>query len=180
MDVKSGKRQTKSVTNSQAGQSLLEFVLLLPSLLGLSVILIRVNTAIQRAIVDQQYARQQALFLTVHSPIYPNRRLIAGSFTRALKSNQMVIGLSENVANVASNYVAQASTEYIARKPGLGSDEPQKEPNERAKVRIRSTVTLCTQSNSLADGTVILPDNRPNTLTSNSGFDFCKGVVNEL
>ncbi len=171
--------RASGASDSQAGQSLLEFVLLLPALLGLCVIMIRTNTAIQRAIVDQQYARQQALFLTIHSPIYPNRRLIMGSFIRTNKSNQMVIGLSENIANTTSNYVAQASTEYIARKPGLGSDEPQKEPLERAKIRIRSTVTLCTQSNSLADGTVIMPTSRPYTLSSKSKFAFCKNLVNE-
>ena len=174
-----GRGSLALVRASESGQSLLEFVLLLPILLGFSVIMIRTNTAIQRGIVDQQYARQQALYLTVHSPIYPNRRLIRGSFTqRGRESNQMVIGLSENPAVTTSTYTARASTTYIARKRGLGSEEPKSEPEERANVRIRSTVTLCTQPNVLKNGDVIKPDNQPYTLKESSEFVFCKGLVN--
>jgi len=51
MDVK--------IIENNKGQSLFEFILLLPVLLGFSTILIRINTAIQISIVNQQFTRDQ-------------------------------------------------------------------------------------------------------------------------
>jgi hypothetical protein len=51
-------------TDGEAGQSLLEFLLMFPMLLALVIVLIRVNTAIQISIVNQQYARAQTFVLT--------------------------------------------------------------------------------------------------------------------
>jgi len=47
--------------SSERGQSVLEFVFMLPILLGLIVIMVRSNTVIQMSIVNQKYARAQAL-----------------------------------------------------------------------------------------------------------------------
>jgi hypothetical protein len=130
------------------GQSLIEFLLLLPLLVGTVVILVRVNTAIQISIVNQQYARAQALFIAHHSPNFPRLRHHDRFLERV--SNQMVIGVSENNRpddDDGSDYVPAASTQIVARSRKLaGTDGNAGEiPDLRGKVRIRNTISLCTQ-----------------------------------
>jgi hypothetical protein len=132
------------VSLKEEGQSILEFLLLLPILIGMAVILVRLNTAIQVGIVNQQYSRSQVLFLTYNSPFYPELskqpRLISTS------SNQMIVGVSDNVAGSAE-YQPRATVQLISRNPKIqGPDSPKEEPQLRGKVRIRNTVTLCTQT----------------------------------
>jgi hypothetical protein len=136
------------VVRNQRGQSILEFLLTLPLMLGLVLILVRVNSAIQVSIVNQQYARSHALWLTFNSPVYPQLRLREGSLT-ANGDNQMVIGVAGNPApEGGAKFPPEAATSYVARKKGFESvGEGEKEANERAQVRIRDTVTLCTQVN---------------------------------
>jgi hypothetical protein len=130
----------------ESGQSIVEFLLMLPMLVGLVLILLRVNTAIQVSIVDQQYARSHALWLNFNSPVYPQLALREPHLT-AQQDNQMVIGVSDNVApEDGSNFQPVASTSYVARKKGQ-ADSSDPESSKRANVRIRDTVTICTQSN---------------------------------
>lgn len=131
------------------GQSVIEFVLMLPMLLGLVVTLIRINTAIQISIVNQQYARAQILYLTFNSPFYPQ---ISYQEKQANEgSNQMVVGVSENTADAQTgDYTPEASIQMITRSKRVNApDTPGEEPDTRAKVRIRDTVTLCTRDYSL-------------------------------
>jgi hypothetical protein len=179
------------IANGEKGQSLLEFLLMLPMMIGLIVIMSRVNTAIQASIVDQQYARMQTLWLTFNSPVYPKLGL-QNSELNGKNYNQMMIGVSDNEITSDSNQ-PKASTTMITRTPALAaaaSNEPQQEPQSRANVRIRNTVSLCTQAN-LVGGTPILPIAVTNAsaslptvaaagaynLPENSVFDYCRGLT---
>ncbi len=139
---------------TQEGQSILEFLLLLPIMVGIVAVMIKVNSLIQMAIVNQQYARSQALFLTYNSPVYPELRFRAGnSGMEAQGYSQMVVGVSENIADGGSEYEPEASTQNILRTIGqpIGNDDPRFEGSRlRGLVRVRNTVTLCTQTNSVA------------------------------
>ena len=132
------------MTQSQEGQSIVEFLVTLPLMIGLVVVMIRVNSAIQISIVNQQYARTQTLRLAYNSPFYPEkdkRSALIGS-----KMNQLIVGVSENQPTSGS-FIPEASVQRVTRLPtAQGPDAPQEEPKQRAKVRIRDTVTLCTQS----------------------------------
>ncbi len=135
----------EQIALDEAGQSVIEFLMLLPMLVGLTVLLVRINTAIQISIVDQQYGRAQTLFLTSNSPFYPSLGLQAGLIRD--RTHQMVVGVSENPAPLGGKYVPFASTQLIARsKKARASDVAKEEPALRANVRIRNSVTLCTQS----------------------------------
>lgn len=140
-----GKPERQDGQDGQSGQSLLEFLLMLPLMIGLVLILVRVNTAIQVSIVNQQYARMHALWLAFNSPSYPNLNLRERQITRK-KDNQMVIGVSDNAPDGQGEYTPAAATAYIARKKGA-PDSDDKEADKRALVRIRDTVTICTQPN---------------------------------
>lgn len=167
----------------EAGQSLIEFLLMLPLLIGMVIILIRVNTAIQISIVDQQYARAQALFLTFNSPFYPklNIQQVLGQS----KINQMMVGVSDNVAPESGSYSPTATVQRITRTlANVGSDSPKEEPIQRGKVRIRNTVTLCTPTYYLASGPIVQLGGNPigivgvSNLNEGSRFNtFCEGYI---
>jgi hypothetical protein len=130
-------------TGGEEGQSVLEFLLMLPMMIGLVMILVRVNTAIQISINDQQYARAHTLNLNFNSPVYPfidlrERELVP------FKYNHMLLGVANE--EVKEDPHPKATTHYVARRKGV-PDRDDKTPNERALVRVRDTVTLCTQAN---------------------------------
>jgi len=80
-----------------SGQAMVEFLLLLPAVVILIAVLVRVNLAIQVSIVNQQYARAQALWLAFNSPVYPELRHRVKNFQSGTKLfNEMVIGVSQN------------------------------------------------------------------------------------
>lgn len=137
-----GVEPCKRFKEDQEGQSVLEFLLFLPVFLTLLLLLYRIQLAIQVSIVNQQYARSQALFLTFNHPYYPE--LVRQGLMRQYPLNQMVLGVSDNLAS-GESYSPQATLQSIIR-PGkpLGSDAPKEEPLLRGKVRVRGTVTLCT------------------------------------
>ena len=178
------KVRNKPAGLNQRGQSVLEFLLMLPMMIGLVVILVKVNTVIQISIVDQQYARAQTLWLAFNSSVYPTLRIREPNLT-GKNYNQMVLGVSENVApRDGSPYNPKAATHYVARKRGQPEGEARKEPKDRALVRVRNTVTLCTQPNivngpngnvpilKLDKGPEFLPM-LPSSLSENSKFDYC-------
>lgn len=131
--------------NRESGQSLLEFMLMLPMMIGLVLILVRVNSAIQVSIVNQQYARAHALALNFNSPVYPELRFRVRDLIPH-GDNQMVILVAGEPVPENGDLQPTAATSYIARKKGI-SDKDDKDADERALVRIRDTVTICTQSN---------------------------------
>lgn len=139
--------EPRNEQDPESGQSLMEFLLLLPMMIGLVIVLVRVNTAIQISIVNQQYARMHALWLAFNSSVYPALKMREASLTSSEhQDNQMVIGVSDNPAPEEGTYAPTAATSYIARKKGA-PDSSDAEPSQRANVRIRDTVTLCTQIN---------------------------------
>ncbi len=170
----------------EEGQSVIEFVLLLPLMVGMTVMLVRINTAIQMSIVDQQYARAQTLWLAFNSPVYPQLRLLEDTVVPN-KFSSITLGVSDNVAPDPSEgqpYQPIASTQNITRQPHVTDSDPHDgNPTQRSLVRVRDTVTMCTQPNFLQSGTEILPltatspytPSGPSTLTDSSRFAFCNG-----
>lgn len=145
MAAKAAKQALKPSQDREGGQSLLEFMLMLPMMIGLVLILVRVNTAIQVSIVNQQYARAHALWLNFNSPNFPQLGLREKNLT-SHGDNQMVILVAGNAVPEGAKGLPEAATSYIARKKGL-PDREDKDSDERSLVRIRDTVTICTQSN---------------------------------
>jgi len=168
------------------GQSVLEFLLMLPMMVGLTIILVKVNTAIQISIVNQQYARAQALFLTFNSPQYPRLALREAALI-AKNTNMMFIGVSQNQASSddGDEYYPEAATQNVTRKssPG-GSNDSQAEPPQRGLVRVRSIVALCTQPNFVGSSPVLplassgttgtLEASGQYNLGEGSRFDYCR------
>lgn len=134
-----------TVASNQRGQSLIEVVFLLPIIFGLFVVTAKINTAIQVAIVNQQYARAQALTLAQNSPYYPRRQQQLVMSTK--NSNQLIMGVADQVLDEDDEGVPKATVQVIARTRGLAGSEPQeKEPESTYYVRMRNTVSLCTHS----------------------------------
>jgi hypothetical protein len=128
---------------NQKGQSLVEVVFLLPIIFGLFVVTSKINTAIQVAIVNQQYARAQALTLAQNSPYYPRREQQKVMATK--NSNQLIMGVADQVLDEDDEGVPKATVQVISRTRGLAGSEPQdKEPEKTYHVRLRNTVSLCT------------------------------------
>ena len=147
--------------NDTSGQAMVEFLLLLPAVVILIVVMVRVNTAIQVSIVNQQYARAQALWLAFNSSVYPELRHRVKNFQSGNKmSNQMVIGVSQNSFPEEGDevYQPEATIQNVSRLKTGGSDDPQTEPDARSKVRIRTTVSLCTQPNVVDGGPLLEVD----------------------
>lgn len=175
---------------NQRGQSLLEFLILFPFMLGLTLILIRVNSLIQMSIVDQQYARAQALFMIQNSPNYPRLDLIKPM--EDTKTNQLVVGVADKSKpgvdddefDPESPYFPPAPFGMISRNKaksgGMGPD--QDEPATRGYVRVRNTVSICTQSN------VVLANNTQKKMEASvlqegftpSAFLFCRSPLPEM
>ena len=163
----------------ESGQSILEFLLMLPMLVGFTMILLKLNTAIQISIVDQQYARAQTFFLTLNSPYYP--KLLIQSNLSGSSTDQMLVGVSNNQST--AGYVPQATTQWVARTANApGADNsPQSEPKRRANVRVRNTVTLCTQNlfikNSQGQNVPIF-DGTTYNLTEGTSLDLFRNICN--
>src|SRR5690606_10882360 len=82
----------KEGSRDESGQSVLELLFMLPILVGMAVLLIRINMAIQVSINNQKYARAQTLYLTFNNSVYPVRDLFGGA---APPFNRMEVGISE-------------------------------------------------------------------------------------
>jgi hypothetical protein len=175
--LKSARPDLHSV-QGERGQSVLEFVFMLPVLLGLIVVMVRVNSAIQMSIVNQKYARAQALWLTFNSPYYPRRSFrTAGDPADQFVQygfNRMVIGMAETPVDDTGGQ-ATASTQSVVRVGVASPDGPsQTEPIDRAMVRVRTTVALCTQTNAVVTSQGLKSVTADN-IGENTIFDFCKG-----
>ena len=164
--------------SSERGQSVLEFVFMLPILLGLIVIMVRSNTVIQMSIVNQKYARAQALWLTFNSPHYPRRSFRTpgspGDQFVQFGFNRMVIGMTETPVDDTGGK-ATASMQAVVRGGVPAPDGPsQSEPIDRAKVRVRTTVALCTQTNAIVTRQGLKPTTA-DFIGENTVYDFCRG-----
>lgn len=174
----------------EVGQSIIEFLIILPLMVGLMILMVKVNTAIQVSIVNQQYVRAQLLFFSYNSAIYPRLKTrVEGLFPYSY--NQVLMGMSNKKISdgdeyQGSNKVPDAVEIALTRKKG-GSDEKQVEPEFRSNVRIRTTATLCTQTNVIRSpgGSYwpiidLGPENKGfeprslNRLTEGAVFDYCR------
>lgn len=167
-------------TIGEEGQSVVEFVFMLPMLLGITTLLVHINTAIQISIVNQQYARIQTLRLTFNSPFYPALRRSDESYSgqpvgpRTLLNGayQMVVGVADNLLEGGDAHPV-ATQQLIVRKPSLTRQNAPQDENATTMgwVRIRNSVTLCTQRlNMNPDGTVV-------PLREGENFsDYCKAT----
>lgn len=169
----------------EKGQSVIEFVFMLPILVGLIVVMVRTNTVIQMSIVNQKYARAQALWLTFNSPYYPRLSFrkpkdTCGDFDSndqfiRYGFNRMVIGMADQPVEDTGGK-ADAVTQYVARDNAQsGAEGPsQSEPLDRAKVRVRTTVALCTQTNAIVTSQGLCAVTA-NNIGEKTVFDFCRG-----
>lgn len=162
----------------ERGQSVLEFVFMLPVLLGLIVVMVRSNTVIQMSIVNQKYARAQALWLAFNSPHYPRRSFrtpgTAGDQFVQYGFNRMVIGMAETPVDDTGGK-ATASMQTVVRGGVPAPEGPsQSEPIDRAKVRVRTTVALCTQTNAIVTPQGLKPATA-DFIGENTVYDFCRG-----
>jgi hypothetical protein len=179
MDVEPGREFREF---NEEGQSILELLFILPLMLALAFLLIRVNSAIQEGIVDQQYARGQTLFLSGNGDNYPQRAGIITDLTQN-QFNQINLGVSENPVNIddeGSALVSASTFPILANTNAAPQDnEPQVEPVQRVNVRIRNTVTLCLPELVLPGGTPVLP---PATgsffqLSDKTVFQYCNSPI---
>lgn len=172
-------------SDNDKGQSVIEFLLLLPLLVGLVSLLIKVNTAIQVSIVNQQYARAHIHWLAFNSAFFPQ---IAHRKVNFIPKgyNRMVIGVSDNKAASAETetYEPEATTQLVVRsgKAPKKDGSSKEELNERARVRVRNTISLCTQSNVITTGEMTAK----NLIASGEGsgskakmFMYCRGPLDE-
>ncbi len=184
------RRRSKHIRNEQ-GQSILEFVFMLPLLIGITMMMIKINTVIQFSIVNQQYSRAQTLALAGNSPIYPRLGLRVKDLEKK-NYNQMLLGVADNAWDEQDpKYLPKASTYNITSKKVSGDGGAAgEEPKSRSLVRVRNTVTLCTQTNviqvdgkwmpilSLEEGPPdVFKPTKPYMLGDNVKFDFCRSPL---
>lgn len=140
--------------------------------------MVKVNTVIQVSIVNQQYARAQALFLTYNSPFYPGLNFTATNDTMIDRGlDVMVLGVSDNIAPKPDEdepYEPKATKLSIIRSGADAGDDSDPEPQLRGRIRVRTSVALCTKVNSFsANGgnRAVSAGNYP----EQAQFGFCKG-----
>jgi hypothetical protein len=174
----------KSVVAGERGQSLLEFLFLMPLMFGLTALMFKISLAINMSIVNQQYARAQALYLAFNSPEYPER-VRPGSKTGfdLGQEHRMTLGVSENVAPPAGErYDPQPMVATIARAAkGLGRGPAKAEPDKRTDIRIRDTVALCAPSRVIKTGGSFKPiaSSLSDPVSSASVFAYCRSKLDE-
>lgn len=169
---------------SEKGQSVIEFMIMLPVMIALPLLLLQVCTAIQIGIVGQKYARSETLRIAANSPVFPALYVrIPYMADPQYAYNQMIVGTSDEKVGSTTQVEPVAPMVEIAR-PGAkhkGSND-RGEPNQRTAIRIRSTVHLCTQPNVIG-GQPILPLNSSPPfeptglyrLSTNGEIDLCGG-----
>ncbi len=169
---------------NQAGQSVLEFLIVLPMMVGLAVMLIKMNTAIQVSIVNQQYARAHTLWLAFNSNEYPEWTFRTPHLVRK-NYNKMVLGISENAAPATPEEIYLPEVIKMKITPGrslvsdAGNQQNQEEPERLSIIRVRTSVSLCTQSNFVTAGGEKVPLGAE-TLREGfnpSGFEYCRGPL---
>ena len=141
------KQKPSGFKHDDSGQSVLEFLFVLPVTIAVLLVMIRSNTAIQMSIVDQKYSRSQIFFLAGNASEYPLRRKVVQDMTDD-GMNQLILGVSEDAprdSDGGEGGDTAASSYYIGRRPGLtGEDaDPGDSISKRLNVRVRNTVTIC-------------------------------------
>ena len=126
----------------ESGQSLMEFVLILPVMVGMLMLMLRVSSTIQVSIVNQKYSRLRIFEFAGNAPYYPNLQRFKDFFVAA-NTNRMVIGVAEDAISGEGEPAAPA-LKINSSRVVVGSSEPRAEPDRRSEVRVRNTVEMCT------------------------------------
>lgn len=163
----------------EAGQSLVEFLLLLPVVIGMVVILLRMNSAITTSIVNQKHVRMMVFRLNGNSAVYPvlrTREEFIENFASPEKGrfyNRMQIGLAARPIDETDDK-PEANVRLVARSPELsrGKGPDHAEPEERGYVRVRTTMDICTQTNfvEVSGNKRVLDED---VMTEGMVLDFC-------
>lgn len=173
-DRKKPRREKPDEANGEAGQSVIEFLLMFPLLVGIAVLLVRMNMAIQVSIVNQKYTRAQTFFLAFNSPYFPSIAQREGGV------NQITMGISDEVVpSDTADFQPGATRVMISRSRKLAGAEPpaQNEPAQTGFVRVRNTMTMCSQSNLIDVGGTLDKANEKTIRqgVNPKGFAYCRG-----
>ena len=176
------KKQTADLFElSQDGQSLLEFLLLLPFLLGLSILVIRANQAIQISIVNQQYSRAQAHFLTFNSPVFPDNRDGRRDKMTVGGVNAITMGVGEKAIQGGEDGENQpeAPVQMVARSQQKAGTKPEAQSfsDRSGWVRVFNTVTLCSGSHSFASQGSFVSMKKITEGVTPGSFNFCREAI---
>jgi hypothetical protein len=182
-----------TVVSNEGGQSVIELLVMLPLLLALTLLVVKINTAIQISIVNQKYARGRTLFLAHNSPVYPSRfkgngtgNGLAVTELEEKGYNRMVVGVSANPISEEEGSTTPVATTFMvarSRNTATGSNEDKAEPDRRSLVRVRTTVALCTPSWVVQGGNNFVPTRiAQDTFGSNfspAAYAYCRSPRDE-
>jgi|GEM_PF-2134898 len=155
--------------SDERGQTILEVIFVLPFLFLFVGLLFKVNTAIQMAINNTQFAHSQLYVLTANSPEYPRIqfRFLAGqrSFVNQ-EQDRMVLGVAdpENIdfSDPNGNIEPDPQIQKIGRaNPSVRGSSDRGEVKKRLAIRVRNTAAICTQLNSVSPKVGMTSDHIP-------------------
>jgi hypothetical protein len=128
----------------EGGQSLIEFLFLLPLFGVVTAMVWKSTTAIQMSIVNQKYARMQALYSAYSNPNYPEAR-VWKEFYGDLQREFQVFGVGEKESPDSGQTAApiapkfRITTDRAAPPANLG----QEYSKTTSQARVRASVLLC-------------------------------------
>jgi hypothetical protein len=145
-------RKRRRPGRGEEGQSMIEFIMLVPLLMVFLWYMIHVNLAINKSIVGQVAARSQ-LFLKMYNHRSGPEK---SEFGRTDRSH-FYIGVSGEVYRDGTKPVAPTEIlgigPYPPKMSGIDDDPGEAEPGSlRQKVRIRSVFGICTHRKTMPDG----------------------------
>lgn len=145
-------KRAKKIARDEGGQSMIEFIMLIPLIMAFVWYLVHVNMAINKSIVGQKHARSQ-LFLKLY-----NHRSgpVANEFGRSERSH-FYVGVSASPTGASNTAVAPIESLGIGMNPTpntAANDDPgDAEPGSlRQRVRVRTAFGICTHRKRLKDG----------------------------
>lgn len=146
MDAKTyGKKSWK---RKAKGQSLVEFALLVPLMIGLFKVLVGVETAISTAIGNQKYARAQLHFLAFNHRYYPENKFLTLRDGRVKQRFWMGVtepnlyGLGDRVPAISVQVPVTAGANPPRDSEDGGAEEYPTVSN-RQNVHVRVSVFTC-------------------------------------
>ncbi len=166
--------RTRDKKKSEAGQALIELMLIMPIFLVVIYMIIKTNQSIQVSINNQKYTRAALTQLTYNNPWFYNRTLAGGSVYGTQVVGQGHQRLTYGIGNDAislTNSQPVATTQRITRSVTVRGDDGAGEVDRRSDVRVRNTLTLCGPWVVAGPGTELTNA----TLTERSQFDICSG-----
>lgn len=136
----------------EEGQSLIEFIMIIPLLMAFVWYIVHINLAINKSIVGQKHARSQ-LFLKMY-----NHRSgpVLSDFGNTDRSH-FYIGVSGEVIQSAANPIAPVESLGLGPSPKKNPEANDGEGEAplgtfRQRVRIRTAFGICTHRKQVPDG----------------------------